>query len=63
MSYGVYTMLRLARMIMTREAMMEMTLMMMLMMVTILDSAALSPVARPVIPWTRYRAPTQYPSP
>lgn len=46
-------MLRLARMIRTREAIMEITLMMMLMMVTILDSAALSPVARPVIPWTR----------
>ena len=53
MSYGVYTMLRLARMIRTRETMMEMTLMMMLMMVTILDSAALSPVARAVTPWTR----------
>ena len=46
-------MLRLARMIKTREEMMEMTLMMMLMMVTSLDLAALSPVARPVTPWTR----------
>ena len=46
-------MLRLARIIKTREAMMEMTLMMMLMMVTSLDSAALSPVARPVTPCTR----------
>ena len=43
-------MLRLARMIRTRETMMEMTLTMMLIMVTILDSAALSPVARPVTP-------------
>ena len=44
---------------MTNDMMKEMMLMTMLMILTTPDVDILSAVVRPMIPWTRYNAPTQ----